>query len=92
MVQPRIPAQVEGWAKPFFADVQGQVGYVDGSVVHFWHGSVAKRRFGDRLQWLTRHGFDPALDLRASADGIWEWTGRNPDLGKPQSGSTSRCI
>ncbi len=77
---PELRSQVEDWMRRFHADVQGNVGYVPGTVVHLCHGDRRDRRYGQRLKILRKFRFDPALDLRVSPEGIWEWTNRNPEL------------
>lgn len=46
--------------------IKGNIGYVDGSVVHFWHGEMKDRRYRER--WVIVNEFDPNLDL------IRDWT------------------
>ena len=63
------------WGQSFREDVQGHVGWVPGRILHLWHGNSDNRRYVERMGWLGRAGFDPRRDLRAGADGLWEWTG-----------------
>jgi hypothetical protein len=68
-----------GWAEPFYDDVRGSVGYLDGTVYHLWHGATASRRYIDRLQVLVEHDFDPRLDL-AHDGGAYRWARAKPGL------------
>lgn len=61
------------WGRPFFDDVRGRVGCVAGRVLHLWHGEHANRRYVERVDWLNHARFDPGVDLRVGADGLWEW-------------------
>ena len=68
------------WAKPFFTDVGGRVGYLDGPVFHLWHGSYEDRRHKERQQNLTALGFNPFTDLGLDESGVWRWNSDKPDL------------
>ncbi len=68
------------WAEPFFTDVGGRVGYIEGVVFHLWHGSFEYRRYGQRPQGLAALGFDPFTDIAVGANGCWRWNSDKPDL------------
>lgn len=70
---------VERWADAFFADVQGSVGFVEGTVYHLWHGKVADRRYIDRLDVLVEHDFDPEREL-CHDGGAYRWRGSKHGL------------
>lgn len=57
-----------------------KIGYVPGLVTHFWHGSKQNRQYLTRWQILNNAGFDPALDLKRDAQGLYQLTGRNKKL------------
>lgn len=61
------------WAEAAYADVQGRIGWIDGRVLHLWHGAVADRHYYRRNQQLVSLRFDPEQDLKVGADGAWEW-------------------
>ena len=48
--------------------------YVDGTIVHHWHGAFANRRYKERWEILTKNQFDPFLDIGMAADGIMSLT------------------
>ncbi len=77
---PALRGQVDDWMRSFHEDVRGHVGYLPGTVAHLWHGERDNRRYAERLRILTRFEFDPQTDLRLSTEGLWEWTGRKPEL------------
>lgn len=65
------------WAKPFNEDLQGKLGYVDGTIFHLWHGNPFKRRIASRYKILKPYDFDPYNDIIIGENGCWEWaTGR----------------
>lgn len=40
-----------------------KVSWVDGTIVHYWHGSFADRRYKERWDILTKNAYDPAVDI-----------------------------
>lgn len=77
------PAMIDDykrWAESAYSVVEGNVGYVEGNVFHLWHGTSLNRKYLTRLHQLTRHGFDPAVDLRVGSQGLLEWSCRKTEL------------
>lgn len=52
--------------------VKRNLGYVDGTIEHSWHGKKADRRYVDRWKILRDFKFDPDTDLKRNAWGLWE--------------------
>ena len=75
---PRGKAHVRRWARPFGADVKGRVAFVDGFLLHLWHGNLK-----DRLYDLHVDGsrdFDPDHHLAVDAEtGLYRWTESTPE-------------
>ena len=70
---------LERWASRFAAHVDGSVGYVDGLVLHLWHGDSSGRSYDDRLRSLS--AFDPENDLEIDLDtGLYRWKHPAGDL------------
>ncbi len=57
-----------------------KVGYVPGLITHFWHGPKRNRQYLTRWRILNETQFDPALDLKRDAQGLYQLTGRNKKL------------
>lgn len=57
---------ITDWQKVAYPVIKGNIGYVDGTVCHYWHGEMKDRRYRER--WCIVNDFDPALDL------IRDWT------------------
>jgi hypothetical protein len=57
-----------------------KIGFVPGLITHFWHGPKKNRRYLDRWQIINDNHFDPALDLKRDAQGLYQLTGRNKKL------------
>ena len=57
-----------------------KIGYVPGLIMHMWHGAKANRGYLNRWAILNDNHFDPALDLKRDAQGLYQLTGRNKKL------------
>lgn len=68
------------WEQRAMHHVAGNIGYVPGTIEHQWHGAKDKRKYADRWQILTRHGFDPDHDLKRNSHGVIELAGNKPEL------------
>jgi hypothetical protein len=53
-------------------NVHRDVGFVDGSLFHYWHGKKVNRHYWDRWQILVRNQFNPYKDLSKDSYGIWQ--------------------
>ena len=60
--------------------VRGNVGYVPGLLVHYWHGRGKDRGHASRKAAITSYQFDPYTDLRVDAQGLYAWKGNKPGL------------
>ena len=54
--------------------VRGDIGYVPGTLTHWWHGKKRDRRYVDRWEILKRHCFDPDRDIRRDHQGLIQLT------------------
>jgi hypothetical protein len=77
-LSPERAAHYLRWALPYFAAVQGKVGYIPGSVFHLWHGNLEDRYYKVRHRALAQLDFIPDRDLERERSGVWRW--RNPPL------------
>lgn len=68
------------WARPFYGSIRSDVGHVEGTVYHLWHGAFANRQYRERHARLAEHDFDPARDVRIDRNGCWEWNSDKPAL------------
>ncbi|TXH11573.1 MAG: hypothetical protein E6R03_14215 [Hyphomicrobiaceae bacterium] len=79
--RPIAPAQqshYEEWLRRSNAYVQGSIGYVDGLILHHWHGDIKNRQYNTRYNILQKHGFDPLTHLRLDPAGHWTWSAAAP--------------
>jgi len=47
-----------------------KLGYVPGSILHHYHGSIADRRYQERWQILTKHHYSPLKDIAYKENGL----------------------
>jgi hypothetical protein len=75
--RPAMSDHFNDWAEDFHAAVDGNWGYVPGSVMHLWHGTPARRKHRQRYTEFAQFDFDPTLDLTIDDDGAWRWNRDN---------------
>lgn len=68
------------WARPFFNDVKGSVGFLEGTIFHHWHGNLADRRYNERYEGLSQFDFDPYADVKIDNNGCFVWSSDKPTL------------
>lgn len=73
------PAVTDGYKRPILRwqgraekYIRRNIGFVDGTILHYWHGSKIRRRYWDRWRILVDTAFDPAEDLKADWQGLWQ--------------------
>lgn len=68
------------WAERFWGAVRGRISYIEGDLLHLWHGDLAGRRYRERYLGFEHFDFDPEIDLALTRDGVWRWNSAKPDL------------
>lgn len=58
--------------------IQRNIGYVDGLVLHHYHGAKADRLYNKRWKFLVETEFDPETDLKRDAQGLWQLVVETP--------------
>jgi len=79
-ISPGYISQLQRWEKRATSYIRGNVGYLPGTLLHYWHGKKADRGYGDRWKILIRHHYDPEVDLKTDTQGCYRLTDRNPSL------------
>ena len=77
-MHPNYIQQLKLWEKRALGAAALNVGYVAGTIEHFWHGSKQKRKYVERWEVLTKHQFDPIVDLKKNSHGVIELAGNKP--------------
>jgi hypothetical protein len=70
------------WGKSVYEAIQGEIGYVQGAVLHLWHGDTENRKYITRHDELMNCQFDPERDICIGESGTWEWNGEQRELRK----------
>lgn len=68
------------WQNRAEKHIKRNVGYMEGQLLHYWHGKKADRKYQDRGQILLKCMFDPELDLKRDWQGIFQLTDRSFEL------------
>ena len=79
-MNPRQTAHYLRWAEPFYGDVRGNVGCVEGRLYHLWHGDPKNRRYRERHEAFSAYAFDPSVDIVVNSSGAYRLGGRSPRL------------
>lgn len=64
------------WQTKAYQITQGQVGFTTGRIEHFYHGKKKNRKYRERWDILTKHKFDPFIDLRYDHQGLIQLVGK----------------
>jgi len=59
------------WAWNSYEKVQGDIGYVPGTIEHLYHGDQYYRQYHKRNDILIRNNFLPSRDLRIDQNGLY---------------------
>lgn len=77
---PGMRLAAERWASRAKRVVQGNVGFVDGMCMHYWHGKHGIRGYEKRAEMMVFHQYDPCEDIYLQANGLYAYTGNKPRL------------
>jgi hypothetical protein len=78
--KPSYVAPIMEWKARADKYIQGNFGYVDGLILHHWHGPKVKRGYHDRWRILHDNDFDPTIDIKRDWQGLWTLTDAKPGL------------
>ena len=53
-----------------------KVSWVDGTIIHYWHGSFTDRRYKERWDILVQNSFDPFEDIGFTDEGLVQLTSK----------------
>jgi hypothetical protein len=68
------------WAVRYHEVIEGNLGVVEGTLLHLWHGDLVDRGYDVRYQGLKAYDFDPFSDLAVDESGCWRWNSNKPEL------------
>jgi hypothetical protein len=79
-MSPQHTQHYRAWAASFADAMGGRIGYIDGRILHLWHGDLRDRRYRERTGRLKHYGFDPRTDLALGPEGCWRWNTPKTDM------------
>lgn len=82
---PALERSVLAYQDTAYSVVRGNVGYLPGTLVHYWHGAKRNRKYTERWEILKTHQFDPYHDVVYDDLGVLRWAGNKPDLERDTS-------
>ncbi len=59
--------------------IRKNIGYINGTLVHRFHGPKAKRQYWTRRKILSDTGFDPTIHIKKDWQGLWQLEDRGDD-------------
>lgn len=68
------------WQERATSYIKGNIGYVDGMLLHYWHGKKQDRGYADRWKILSENQYNPEIDLVRDWQGLWKLTSRSIQL------------
>jgi len=68
------------WQARALHHLSRKVGFVPGTIEHFFHGSKQNRKYVDRWEMFIEHNFDPTTDIKRNSYGVIEFAGQKPEL------------
>lgn len=71
-LHPAYYSALNQWQDRALRWVRKNIGYVPGTINHYWHGLKKHRRYWDRWQILVKNQFDPVNDLKKDWQGVWQ--------------------
>lgn len=77
---PGFNTMLEDWAAKCDKFIRRNVGVVDGTCNHYWHGNYDNRGYNVRWDIICHHQFDPTTDIEIDDNGLYKFTGNKPDF------------
>lgn len=79
-LNPSYDRMVYDWQKKAQIASQGNLGYVEGSLIHYWHGPKKARKYIERWDLVRKNDYDPDHDVHYTKEGVLELKGNKPQL------------
>lgn len=68
------------WQDKALKHIKGNIGYVPGTINHFWHGAKVDRKYHDRWKIIIKHNYTPRKDTYHDSQGLLQLSGDKPKL------------
>ena len=79
-IHPNYKWLVKQWEARALEHVNYNLGYVDGQLLHYWHGKKENRGYTTRSKILVDEQFDPLTDIKKDSQGVFQLTDKKPEL------------
>ena len=79
-MHPNYIHMVMSWQERALRQIRMNVGYVDGTILHDFHGWKEDRGYESRWSILQRHAYDPYSDVWMDANGLPQLTDAKPEF------------
>jgi hypothetical protein len=79
-ITPAYGRYIKSWQERAWRLVEGDVGLVEGLVVHYWHGPYKNRGYETRWKILQANEYDPYVDVVQDSKGVLNLAGNKPKL------------
>jgi len=68
------------WSRLFYSEIKGDIGFIEASAFHLWHGEIVNRQYFTRHEEFYQYNFDPTIDIALSDEGAWRWNSDKPEM------------
>ncbi len=68
------------WAEPLGETVRASTGFLNGEILHLWHGEMSDREKGHTRDGFQRFQFDPYTDIAIDENGSWRWNSDKTEM------------
>jgi hypothetical protein len=58
------------WQERAVRCIKKNVGFVEGTIIHYFHGKMVDRQYGDRWKILVKHKYSPRTDVKKDVHGV----------------------
>ncbi len=72
--------KVRAFEKVCAGSINHSIGYVNGNIVHYWHGKKKDRKYVERWDVLIEHKYDPEIDIVRDWQGLYRLSGGKPGI------------
>jgi hypothetical protein len=65
------------WQDRAERNIRRNVGQVEGTIMHHWHGAKVNRKYTERWRILSKYQFNPRTDIKRDSQGLWRLEDHN---------------
>jgi len=70
----------DNYQKRCDSHLKQNIGYVPGTIMHYWHGKKKDRKYQERWHILLDNDYDPLMDVKKDSCNLWALEGNKPRL------------